>query len=66
VQQGVLAIDEEGTVAAAVTEIGFDESGPAEPPVELTVDRPYLVRIADGHTGWTLFLAHITDPRGEQ
>jgi len=66
VQQGVLAIDEEGTVAAAVTEIGFAASGPAEPPIPFTVDRPYLVRIADGQTGWPLFLAHIADPRGEQ
>jgi serpin B len=41
------------------------ESGTAEPPLELTVDRPYLVRIADGRTGWPLFLAHIADPRGE-
>lgn len=65
VQQAVLAVDEEGTVAAAVTEIGFDESAAAEPPVELTVDRPYLVRIADGETGWPLFLASVGDPRGE-
>lgn len=65
-QQGVLAIDEEGTVAAAVTEIGFTTSGPRERPIELTIDRPYLVRIADGRTGWPLFLAHVADPRGEQ
>lgn len=64
-QQGVLAIDEDGTVAAAVTEIGFADSGPVQPPIELTVDRPYLVRIADGQTGWPLFLAHVADPRGE-
>lgn len=61
-QQGVLAIDEEGTIAAAVTEIAFAVSGPAQPPLRLTVDRPYLVRIADS-TGWPLFLAHIADPR---
>lgn len=65
-QQGVLAIDEEGTIAAAVTEIGFAESGPAEPPIELTIDRPYLIRIADGQTSWPLFFAHITDPRGQK
>lgn len=63
VQQGVLAIDEEGTIAAAVTELAFAMSGPAQPPIELTVDRPYLVRIADSATGWPLFLAHIADPR---
>jgi serine protease inhibitor len=65
-QQGVLVVDEDGTVAAAVTEIAFADSGPAEPPIALTIDRPYLVRISDGRTGWPLFLAHITDPRGEQ
>lgn len=65
VQQGALVIDEEGTVAAVVTEVGFDESGPAEPPIEFRADRPYLVRIGDSTTGWPLVLAHIADPRGE-
>ena len=64
-QQAVLAIDEEGTIAAAVTEIAFMFSGPAQPPIEPTIDRPYLVRIADNTTGWPLFLAHIADPRGK-
>lgn len=31
-QQGVLVVDEEGTVAAAVTEIALAESGSAQPP----------------------------------
>lgn len=61
-QQAVLAIDEEGTVAAAVTEIGIGESAVDAVPIELTVDRPYLVRIADAETGWPLFLAHIANP----
>lgn len=64
-QQAVLAIDEAGTVAAAVTELAMAGSAPAEPPDELLIDRPYLVRIADGETGWPLFLAHITDPRNK-
>lgn len=63
-QQGVLAVDEEGTVASAVTEMGMAGSAEPDPPVILTVDRPYLVRITDGHTGWPLFLAHVADPRG--
>jgi serpin B len=65
VQQGVLVIDEEGTLAAAVTEMGMAGSAPMEPPLELVVDRPYLVRIADGRTGWPIFVAHVADPRGE-
>lgn len=62
-QQGVLTVDEEGTVAAAVTEMGMAGSAEPDPSVTLTVDRPYLVRIADGRTGWPLFLAHVADPR---
>lgn len=62
-QQGVLNIDEEGTLAAAVTEMGMAGSAEPDPPVVLTVDRPYLVRIADGRTGWPLFVAHVADPR---
>jgi serpin B len=65
VQQGVLAIDEDGTLAAAVTELGAAGSEPVEPPLELVVDRPYLVRISDEQTGWPLFVALVTDPRGQ-
>lgn len=66
VQQGVLVIDEDGTVAAAVTEMGMAGSAPIEPPLEVVVDRPYLVRVADRQTGWPLFLANVADPRGEE
>lgn len=64
-QQGVLVIDEDGTLAAAVTEIAAAGSAPLDPPLEVLVDRPYLVSISDGQTGWTLFLAHVADPRGD-
>lgn len=67
VQQGVLVMDEEGTVAAVVTEIAGDGSAaPPEDLVQMIVDRPYLVRIAadvDGPgTGWTVVLARVADP----
>ncbi|SOC54872.1 serpin family protein [Ornithinimicrobium cerasi] len=65
-QQGVLVIDEDGTLAAALTEVGAAGSAPLEPPLELVVDRPYLVRVSDARTGWTLFLAYVADPRGER
>ncbi|RJN32097.1 serpin family protein [Nesterenkonia natronophila] len=62
--QAVLRIDEEGTVAAAVTEIAGVTSAPVDPPdaVEMTVDRPYLVRIVHQETNWPLFMASIADP----
>lgn len=67
-QQAVLAIDEEGTVAAAVTEIGMVSSAPGEEetePVEMTVDRPYTLRIVHDETNLPLFMAVINDPTRE-
>lgn len=62
--QAVLTVDEEGTVAAAVTEVAGVTSAPADPPdaVEMTVDRPYTLRIVHQETSWPLFMAAIFDP----
>jgi serine protease inhibitor len=63
VQQGVLQVDEDGTRAAAVTEIGVAAgAAPPQDPITMTVDRPYLFAITDGATGWPLFLASVLDP----
>lgn len=62
-QQVVLDMNEEGTIAAAVTEIAVERSAPAVPPLSLDINRAYLVRIADTETGLTLFLAAVNDPR---
>ncbi|ROR74290.1 serpin family protein [Bogoriella caseilytica] len=64
--QAVLNVDEEGTVAAAVTELGIGvTSAPAPPEVDMLIDRPYLVRIVHTETGWPLFLAVINDPSAQ-
>lgn len=62
--QAVLTVDEEGTVAAAVTEIhGEAASAEIEPVVvEMTVDRPFALRIVHVETGWPLFLGVINSP----
>ncbi|OLT55150.1 hypothetical protein BJF88_07790 [Cellulosimicrobium sp. CUA-896] len=65
-QQSVLQVDAEGTVAAAVTEIGVTEEAAAIDvlePVVLRVDRPYVFSVAHSDTGWTLFTSAIRDPR---
>ncbi len=62
-QQGVLKVNEEGTLAAAVTEIGFDSSAGDPATITFEVNRPYLVRIADAQTAWPLFFAYVVDPR---
>lgn len=64
-QQAALAVDENGTIAAAVTELGIMAGAAPDPtePVELVVDRPFLFRIGEAQTDWSLFLARIGDPR---
>lgn len=65
--QAVLMVDEEGTVAAAVTEAVGTTSLPVDPPdtVEMTVDRPYTLRIVHQETNWPLFMAVINDPTAD-
>ncbi|WP_454300548.1 serpin family protein [Salana multivorans] len=63
-QQARLKLDQEGTVAAAVTEIGA-EAGAAPMPeeeVEVRFDRPFLIRLAHEETSATLFLAAVREP----
>ncbi|GAA2219682.1 hypothetical protein GCM10010413_07950 [Promicromonospora sukumoe] len=64
-QQAYLSLDEEGTVAAAVTEIAAETTSamPEEPAVRMTVDRPYLLRIAHTETRLPLFLAAVRSPQ---
>lgn len=61
-----IAIDEEGTEAAAATAIIMETAADAMPdePIELRIDRPFLFAIRDTRTGAILFLGRVTDPRG--
>ncbi|WRS30918.1 serpin family protein [Actinomycetaceae bacterium MB13-C1-2] len=68
VQQGRVIMDEEGTIAAAVTEIALEAtSAPVaeEPPKEFIADRPYLMFILDKTVGWDLFQILVNDPAAE-
>ena len=65
VQQVRLIVDEEGTVAAALTEVGItttsiDDSG----AVEFIVDHPYVLRIVDLTSGVAIIEAAVLDPAG--
>lgn len=64
-QQATLRMDEDGTIAAAVTELGVDATGapPVLDTITMHVNRPYLVRIAAAESSAPLFLARIADPR---
>lgn len=63
VQQAVLKVDEEGTVAAALTEIAVAEASLPVVTHSLHLDRPYLFTVSHTATGWPLFMAAVRDPR---
>jgi serpin B len=62
VQKSYISVDEEGTVAAAVTYTGLDMSpGPLPNPKQVTivVDRPFLFVITEQSTGAILFMGKM-------
>jgi len=58
--QTFIAVDEQGTEAAAATAIVMRRA--AAMRTTLVVDRPFLFTIRDDATGATLFLGRVTDP----
>lgn len=60
-QKTFMKVDEEGTVAAAVTSVTV---GVTSAPPGLYVDRPFLVAIRERLSGTILFLGVVRDPRG--
>lgn len=62
-QQGRLRLDEEGTVAAALTEIAVEATAALnEPPIDFVADRPHLIFISETRMGWDLFQVLVNDP----
>lgn len=60
--EAFIAVDEDGTEAAAATAVVIGETSAPEEPLEVTVDRPFLFWIVDQPTGAVLFLGRVTDP----
>ncbi len=62
--QAFIAVDEEGTEAAAATAVKFEAVG-APIGGDLVVDKPFLFAVRDNATGTILFLGRVTDPTAE-
>ena len=60
--EAFIAVDEEGTEAAAATAVAMALMAAPQEPVELTVDRPFVFLIQDVETGAALFLGRVLDP----
>jgi serpin B len=59
--QAFVAVDEDGTEAAAATAVVMTAGGLPETPIPFTVDRPFLFFIRDT-TGLILFVGQVVDP----
>jgi serpin B len=58
-----VAVDEEGTEAAAATAaIMVPTLAPRQPPIEFRIDRPFLFLIRDLETGAVLFVGRVMRP----
>jgi serpin B len=65
IHKSFIALDEDGTEAAAATAIIIRAtSGGGSPQVTFTVDRPFLFWIEHSSTGEMLFLGQVTNPGG--
>jgi serine protease inhibitor len=68
-QKANIEVNEEGTVAAAVTVItttsDIGSSGPTR-QIEMILDRPFMYLIRDNETGQILFMGTVQDPSQEQ
>jgi serine protease inhibitor len=61
-QKVYIDVDEEGTVAAAATGVSVGITAVPPPPIEFTVDRPFLFLLRDEVSGADLFAGWIAHP----
>lgn len=63
VHKAFVAVDEAGTEAAAATAVIVGTtSAPVEPPVQVTIDHPFIFLIRDIKTGAILFVGRVLNP----
>ena len=63
IHKAFVSLDEAGTEAAAATAVIVGvTSAPVEPPVQVTVDRPFIFLIRDIGTGTILFVGRVLNP----
>jgi serpin B len=62
VHKAFVSVDEAGTEAAAATAVIIAEKGMPAPPVQVTIDRPFVFLIRDIETGAILFVGRVVNP----
>ena len=62
IHQSFVAVDEQGTEAAAATAVIVGETSAPPPPEPFVVDRPFIFLIRDVPTDTVLFIGRLLDP----
>ncbi|MFP3880464.1 MAG: serpin family protein [Dehalococcoidia bacterium] len=62
VHKAFVSVDEAGTEAAAATAVVVGLTALPDPPVEVTMDRPFIFLIRDIETGAILFVGRVLNP----
>jgi serpin B len=55
-------VDEKGTEAAAATAVVVGDLSISDPPIKVSIDRPFAIFLRDKPTGTVLFAGHVTHP----
>jgi len=62
IHKAFVSVDEAGTEAAAATAVTMELTAIPDPPVEVTLDRPFIFLIRDIETGAILFVGRVLNP----
>jgi serpin B len=60
--EAFIAVDEDGTEAAAATAVIFEATSAPSKTIDLVIDRPFFFAIRDDATGAILFFGRVVDP----
>jgi serpin B len=64
VEKARVAVDEQGTTAAAGGGLGMMMSAGRSVTARIAVDRPFMFVVRDTVSGQVLFLGQVTNPQG--
>lgn len=62
IHKAFVSVDETGTEAAAATAVVMEMTAMPQPPLEVSIDRPFIFLIRDIETGTVLFVGRVLDP----
>ncbi len=62
IHKAFVSVDEAGTEAAAATAVVMEMTAMPQPPMEVSIDRPFIFLIRDIETGTALFIGRVMDP----